>query len=147
MSLDRNQVPAAHYAKHITVDVTNGGTGSRVGAQLSSRMPIHVKDEGGNELHGFFTENETNSWKEIFAARARDMVNDPDNRLFAPLYQGAAGKSGTTARLINHVLDAAQVNVTPNQKGKVTIDGINFALETALTKSGRAQMIFLDYVN
>lgn len=147
MSLDRNQVPAAHYAKHITVDVTNGGTGSRVGAQLSSRMPIHVKDEGGNELHGFFTENETNSWKEIFAARARDMVNDPDNRLFAPLYQRAAGKSGTTARLINHVLDAAQVNVKPNQKGKVTIDGINFALETALTKSGRAQMIFRDYVN
>lgn len=142
MSLDRNQVPAAHYAKHITVDVTNGGTGSRVGANLSSRMPIHVKGEGGNELHGFFTENETNNWKEIFAARARDMVNDPKNRLFAPLYQGAARKPRAMEDLMRNVIEVSGVSV----QGKTTTAAIGAAMVTALKTSGTARAMFRDFV-
>lgn len=72
---------------HITVDVSKGGVSKKVGDNLSSRIPIQMKDEAGNIVKGYFTENEYVNERRMLETRVRDLVNDPKYRSYLPLYE------------------------------------------------------------
>ena len=81
---------------HVNVDIGNQQVG-RVGANLSSRMPVGFVDESGNLVKGFFTQNEAVNGFEIFKNRFSLIYDNPKNEKYKPIYElmtQSAAKSG-----------------------------------------------------
>ena len=74
--------------QHITVKIADDTKLNHVGANSSSRAVLIVKDEVGNQVKGFFTENEYNNVGKLLASRFRATLEAEENEAFRPVFDG-----------------------------------------------------------